>query len=430
MFRPTVFAIFLAIIFFSGCTLLNQQTDTTKNDTTMIPQPHTKLTGCDYQNPPCEKNSECIKNQCVSTLTPPALVGCQYNNPSCETNQQCIQNHCISPISLDAYCPVEDRIDVTTLDGSNIAYLPPGKCILFDTGERNYSIRFVSVISTNPDQYEMEIVDSFGNHYQNQIIPLKYFRLGRDLTISAVLQVQDYRTLKLYPHRVIPNDQLQINANCENLTSAELCNQFKINTKNYIKAMEQASNISLGECFDSVTYNFVSDITHGYSHTDGEKGLITAGTFANSIFTSYNYESHEPMHLLYFCANIPNEDNLNHAYWFASEEQFRRDYGDATAGDESLNNNQYWENQITSNPSMIDTETGQIGGCWGAKTHILNEKYISLSASERADFLKSFYQRIKTNSRITSWDDKQATIQIICDLTQEPGCYEYLRSKC
>ncbi|MGV8085316.1 MAG: hypothetical protein ACP5N9_03645 [Candidatus Bilamarchaeum sp.] len=414
---------FLAI---SGCVFLDHpQNNSTSNIS--INQPPTQLIGCDYKNPPCDVGYECKNNQCIERVN---RIGCQFNNPSCDSNQVCIENRCQNQISLDSYCPIENRVELTTLDGSDIVYLTPGKCILFDTGERQYSIKFVRVVSTDPDQYEMEIIDSFGNRYTNQIVPLKYFRLGRDLTISAVLRVQDYRTLKLYPHRVITSDQLQINANCEGLTSAELCNQFKTNTKNYIKAMEQASGISLGECVDSVTYNFVSDITHGYAYNSGEKGLITAGTFANSIFSTTNYEGHEPMHLLYFCANIPNSENLNHSYWFASEEQFKRNYNDLDGASEALTNNQYWENMISNDPTTLNTETGMIGQCWGAKTHILNEKYLSLSAAERVTFLRTFYQRIKNSSEVVGLNDREAVAQIICDISQKPNCMQYLTNYC
>ena len=47
------------------------------------------LPGCQYNNPACATDYECINNQCV--LKP----GCLYNNPPCQTNENCSNNVCV-----------------------------------------------------------------------------------------------------------------------------------------------------------------------------------------------------------------------------------------------------------------------------------------------------------------------------------------------
>ncbi|MBT3282410.1 MAG: hypothetical protein HN374_05540 [Cryomorphaceae bacterium] len=67
-------------------------------------------TGCDYNNPSCKSNENCIKNVCIPIETgcnPPCnnneycnnnqcklKTGCNYDNPSCSNNELCINNHC------------------------------------------------------------------------------------------------------------------------------------------------------------------------------------------------------------------------------------------------------------------------------------------------------------------------------------------------
>ena len=46
--------------------------------------------GCQYNNPSCGVDSDCVNNQCV------LKTGCAYNNPSCANGETCYQNECVS----------------------------------------------------------------------------------------------------------------------------------------------------------------------------------------------------------------------------------------------------------------------------------------------------------------------------------------------
>jgi len=48
-----------------------------------------KKSGCQYNNPACSSDYDCISNQCVKKS------GCQYSNPSCGSDYDCISNQCV-----------------------------------------------------------------------------------------------------------------------------------------------------------------------------------------------------------------------------------------------------------------------------------------------------------------------------------------------
>ncbi|MBS3166293.1 hypothetical protein J4444_04175 [Candidatus Woesearchaeota archaeon] len=60
------------------------------------------LRGCNFNEPSCDSNNQCINNQCVPK------IGCQYHNPNCDTNYTCQSNSCVE-INQD-----RDRRGITT----------------------------------------------------------------------------------------------------------------------------------------------------------------------------------------------------------------------------------------------------------------------------------------------------------------------------
>ncbi len=48
-----------------------------------------QLVGCEYDNPSCDEDHECIDNVCV------LKTGCEYENPSCASDEECINNVCV-----------------------------------------------------------------------------------------------------------------------------------------------------------------------------------------------------------------------------------------------------------------------------------------------------------------------------------------------
>ena len=45
--------------------------------------------GCEYDNPPCDEDYDCIRNECI------LKSGCAHDNPLCEESYTCINNSCI-----------------------------------------------------------------------------------------------------------------------------------------------------------------------------------------------------------------------------------------------------------------------------------------------------------------------------------------------
>lgn len=72
-------------------------TDTTKtNEVTEV-----KPIGCQYNNPACDSDFNCVNNQCIKKQ------GCIYSNPSCNSNYNCINNQCVynPPVSQPIPAP-------------------------------------------------------------------------------------------------------------------------------------------------------------------------------------------------------------------------------------------------------------------------------------------------------------------------------------
>ena len=51
--------------------------------------------GCQYQNPDCGNEEDCINNQCQPRR------GCQYHNPDCGRSEECVNNNCVLRVLPD-----------------------------------------------------------------------------------------------------------------------------------------------------------------------------------------------------------------------------------------------------------------------------------------------------------------------------------------
>ncbi|MBI5224096.1 hypothetical protein HY990_06780 [Candidatus Micrarchaeota archaeon] len=371
--------------------------------------------------------------------------GCRFNNPACADGQVCNSNNqCVDQVNFDHFCPMDQRVSrgLDTDSITEMATIFSGNCIIYDTGTNQYAIKFNGLLDTNGEFYDLVIYDQNSNDYSVHTLYGKNVRLGSDLTISMTYTAQEPRHLKLFLHRTRAIDQMDIIGNCGDYTSAQNCNQFLLNTRRYTDAMERVSGISIGECYDQLRYSFVSDITNGHTSAYGEITTITAGTFAQGLFNTQNYEGHEPIHAMYFCANMPLEDNMNHAFWFATEEQIARSYGDVAAADEALRNNQHWMDQIAQNPSILDggsvsgirggadNSDTMMNGCHGAQSYIFNRKYLASSATQRTALVRTLFQRIKNDRALLRPNAMNEVNRIVCDVTSDPECAEFLRARC
>jgi len=92
----------IALLFVFGCT--------TQPSTSQENIPQSVSQGCQYNNPSCESDYNCVNNQCVLKL------GCQYNNPVCNDDSDCINNQCVLTVINSADSCPSQSIDREQMD--------------------------------------------------------------------------------------------------------------------------------------------------------------------------------------------------------------------------------------------------------------------------------------------------------------------------
>ncbi len=87
--------------------------------------------GCQYNNPSCGSNYDCVNNACI------LKKGCNYSNPSCVSNKECVNNVCVlkegcqynNPSCIQGYtcvnnaCVLQDNTNVLSV-GDYIEIIP------------------------------------------------------------------------------------------------------------------------------------------------------------------------------------------------------------------------------------------------------------------------------------------------------------------
>lgn len=194
----------------TGCQYANPSCETDYN---CISNQCIKKQGCTYSNPSCNSNYNCVSNQCVSK------AGCQYNNPACESGKQCIDNECTSSLYDDqgrisdfgrSLKPIMLSINWSSMEkiypekyGKN--YYSPGTYNVnvgdgFGKGE--FLVKLVSYIPQDPvtfegGYFEIEVFkkESDGHYYhyptdENKISHRSFFNLF-DITLEWLYDESD-----------------------------------------------------------------------------------------------------------------------------------------------------------------------------------------------------------------------------------------------
>ena len=217
------------------------------------------------------------------------------------------------------------------------------------------------------------------------------------------------------------------------------------NEINYVlPALEDISGIRLADCLDRLRFEFNTSTTNlGQAYQDGRTGIIQFNTTLTpqyfAITTPLAFDDHEPVHILFQCAHIPQTYNIHHVFFFAVQAEldariFERS-GLTLASRLAATNRQYvqdWFTSLSRDPSPFGAATGQFAGCPGAVSYILFADYLRPHHEIVRDWFQTIYHdSILSTLPYVSSDADQRFLQLMVSMmTPTPAMHDFLVPYC
>ncbi len=278
--------------------------------------------------------------------------------------------------------------------------------VLYQQFGNTYSLRVVDKTDRENPRISIDR-NNEGVIHQGTMQVGKYYRVDQfTLTLKpqAGLSKTDsptaeqLRTISLHVHQVIPASEVAITGNCDEYTGTQRsgCQRFLRETKPVISALEQITGKNLGECFTQINYRVNPSISGGgASYEPGSAiGLVTfGGDQARSNFQDpHALDSHELLHELELCLNIPSADVAHHSFWNATQIELQdvlRSPRDEEIFRDGLQTN---ETRFDRDPRAFKDLSPLDLRCSQVKSYAIEKTYHQ--QREPDQFLKQFYQRI------------------------------------
>lgn len=377
------------------------------------------------------------------TPTPDSLVEdkCKTGELKCSPYADCVDNACITKKQFTDLCkPNQNTIPLgptpVSMNGLNLTYqganLKEGQCIQFTSDNHDYTI----YRDTHNIDYEINLIifDENRRDFSSKLGDFKYLRFGDGLSLFYG-EVQGEPSW-IYLHKIIPVDAVEVKLDgCDAVGDPTMRAKFIQNTKKFLKAIESATGINIGECLQTLRY--VLDPAAqccAYANTWGEQGIIviSKAMLEGAITSPINLEWHEPIHPLRSCTNIYRMLDNRHIFWEATTEQILREYGDSALADK----NAFWlkniVDSIDKDPSIIDTTQGDLGGCPGMASYLLSKEYLKQTPQGKRDLVRKFHMSVRDDpdSLLNYPIDRKAIIHIVCNLVSDPSCLTKINKYC
>ena len=310
--------------------------------------------------------------------------------------------------------------------------LEKGACIQYPIREKTYHITLKDLVFSEQEELHYELIVYNGDHDSSySLTTRKIVKLENDIAVS--FGFGEDQKLSFFIHRIIPIEAVAVKGNCNAFRNEVACSRFLTEVTAIIAAIEKATGINLGLCFDTIDYRFLdtefAQLPSGAATADffASKGIIEVGQILQRKIENDSFlDSHEPLHLVFDCINAPQEDNIKHLLWLIAREQILRAYGDSAMAD------QYLESARQGNATAPKND-GKDGRCTEIKNFLLTEAYLALSDELRARFLLDFFSSINTDhSFLTSYQrmDSNAMRRVVCHLSNQANCEQTLATYC
>lgn len=244
---------------------------------------------------------------------------------------------------------------------------------------------------------------------------------------------------------------IPVDDDCDGISDAAhaaACRAFMVNERQYVlPALEDVSGLRFRDCLTRIRFEFNTATTNlGQAYQEGGIGIIQFNTTLTSQYFTASpplaFDDHEPVHLLFQCAHIPQTFNNHHVFFFAAQAQIderiyeRSGHALTLARELMVNNRRYvndWFLTLTNEPSRFNPDVGgQFAGCPGAISYILFADYRRPHYNIVHDWLMAVHaDSALAGLSYTSSDADQRFLQVMVNLmTPTPAMHAFLSPYC
>lgn len=351
------------------------------------PEPELPQIGCNYNNPPCSIDSECVDNTCIKK------EGCQYNNPPCGLGQLCQLNICIDN-------------DPEPLHGSSEAL-----STLFSLNETGPYFSETSCVATTT--FAIQMPNFFDNALQSTVDlsygSLPIFIRRPDLEAETIQAAQSgLMTLK----RSIPN--------LVQYFGAYPCNTLTVNAF-WNAAYGSPGSITIGGANGGIDHFWLvnHELTHSYFYSGMFKSWFSEGA-ANVIPLINEWDQYQQGLISYQDA---------YSYFYPDILTSLADYLLRTElNEDSGVRQQMAEYGITEDTTLCSVEDHYINGSNVAR-NMFERIILKIGKKNYLSAMRTLYLKHRLTDEPLTYDDVYQTFLYFSPPLSEPDMQQYLKHK-
>ena len=213
-----------------------------------------------------------------------------------------------------------------------------------------------------------------------------------------------------------------VDDNCDTLdpSVAASCKALVINTQREIfPALHTLTGVALADCYDVIHFEFVADIGPGVGGEAVEDLPHRSGTlhYAVSTFLAGPHvpapiavDPHEPQHLLYACAHVPDGVNVQHTFWSVVEGSVSTAgavaFGDAELGADAQRDFEGAQSTLDQfDTATLDADPAT--ACHEVETFLLTEWALETTATP-GDDVRAWADAVRKDTELASLVGQQS----------------------